>query len=105
VPPESTQKSPTAVCWSASKNASASPKVPKFVLLATSPLSYRQFIETQGKFFFGWYSQDVDVRSGVPLNIRISHKVAGSSESVTVEGGGDLVENDPSFHTDVDRGP
>jgi len=53
---------------------------------------------------FASYAQDVDVRSGVPLNISISLKVAGSSESVTVEGGGDLVENDPSFHTDVDRG-
>ena len=30
---------------------------------------------------------------------------AGSSESVTVEGGGeDLLENDSTFHTDVDRG-
>jgi hypothetical protein len=53
---------------------------------------------------FAPYAQDVDVRSGVPLNISISLKVAGSSDSVTVEAGGDLVENDPSFHTDVDRG-
>jgi hypothetical protein len=53
---------------------------------------------------FAPYAQDVDVRSNVPLNISIGLKVAGSSESVTVEGGGDLVENDPSFHTDVDRG-
>jgi len=55
---------------------------------------------------FAAYAQDVEVRSGVPLNISVSLKVAGSSESVTVqaEGGGDLVENDPSFHTDVDRG-
>lgn len=51
------------------------------------------------------YAQDIEVRSGVPLNISIGLEVAGSSESVTVqaEGGGDLVENDPSFHTDVDR--
>jgi hypothetical protein len=55
---------------------------------------------------FAPYVQDVDVRSNVPLNISISLKIAGSSDSVTVqaEGGGDLVENDPSFHTDVDRG-
>lgn len=46
---------------------------------------------------FASYAQDIDVRSNVPLNISISLKVAGSSESVTVEGGGDLVENDPSF--------
>jgi hypothetical protein len=53
---------------------------------------------------FAPYAQDIDVRSVVPLNISIGLKVAGSSESVTVESGGDLVENDPSFHTDVDRG-
>src|SRR3981081_1034601 len=58
-PLESTQKSPTAVCWSASKNASALPKVSKLVLLATNPLSYRQFIETHGKFGFGWYCKCV----------------------------------------------
>jgi outer membrane receptor protein involved in Fe transport len=30
--------------------------------------------------------------------------VAGSTTQVTVEGGGDLIENDPTFHTDVDKG-
>jgi hypothetical protein len=50
------------------------------------------------------YSQDVEVRSAVPLDIKISVKVAGSSETVTVESsGGDLLENDPTAHTDVDR--
>ncbi len=29
--------------------------------------------------------------------------MAGSSSTVTVEGGGDLLENEPTFHTDVDR--
>src|SRR5580692_10225396 len=33
---------------------------------------------------FAPYAQDIDVRSGVPLNISIGLKVAGSSESVTV---------------------
>jgi hypothetical protein len=55
---------------------------------------------------FAPYAQDVELRSAVPMDVKISLKVEGSSESVTVtaEGGGDLVENDPSFHTDVDRG-
>jgi Carboxypeptidase regulatory-like domain/TonB-dependent Receptor Plug Domain len=52
---------------------------------------------------FAPYAQDVDVRSSVPLNLKIGLKVEGSSTSVTVESGGDLVENDPTFHTDVDR--
>lgn len=52
---------------------------------------------------FGAFAQDVDVRSSVPLAVKVSLTLAGSSSTVTVEGGGDLVENDPTFHTDVDR--
>src|SRR5207249_8055057 len=43
------------------------------------------------------------VRSVVPVNVSITLQVQGSSESVTVEAAGDLLENDPTFHTDVDR--
>ena len=51
------------------------------------------------------YSQDIDVRSLVPVNLNITLKVGGASEIVTVEAqGADLVENDPTGHTDVDRG-
>jgi hypothetical protein len=53
---------------------------------------------------FNSYSQDIDVRSLVPVSLSISLKVKGSAESVTVEAAGDLLENDPTFHTDVDRG-
>jgi Carboxypeptidase regulatory-like domain/TonB-dependent Receptor Plug Domain len=54
---------------------------------------------------FSPYAQDVDVRSAVPLDIKINLQVAGSSESVTVEAAGeDLLENDPTAHTDIDRG-
>jgi len=53
---------------------------------------------------FNSYAQDIDVRSVVPVNISISLKVQGSAETVTVEAAGDLLENDPTFHTDVDRG-
>jgi hypothetical protein len=53
---------------------------------------------------FAAYSQDVDVRSAVPLSLKITLQIAGSAESVTVQGeAGDLLENDPTFHTDVDR--
>ncbi|HEY3827171.1 MAG TPA: TonB-dependent receptor [Bryobacteraceae bacterium] len=47
--------------------------------------------------------QDADVRSSIPLELKISLKIGVSSESVTVTTGGDLVETDPSTHTDVDR--
>lgn len=47
--------------------------------------------------------QDVDVHSTVPINLNVALKVSTASSTVTVEGGEDLVENDPTFHTDVDR--
>src|ERR1700675_729300 len=52
---------------------------------------------------FGAYAQDIDVRSSVPLSLKIPLTVAGSSSTVTVEGGGDFVEDEPIFDTDVDR--
>jgi hypothetical protein len=52
---------------------------------------------------FTAYSQDVDVRSSVPVTAQISLKIGAAATSITVEAnGGDLVEKDPSFHTDVD---
>jgi hypothetical protein len=47
--------------------------------------------------------QDVDVRSGVPVEAKVTLKIGTSTESVTVIASGDLVENDPVTHTDVDR--
>jgi len=53
---------------------------------------------------FATYVQDVEPRSSVPVSVAIKMQVAGSSEQVTVEAeGGDLIENDPTFHTDVDK--
>ena len=52
---------------------------------------------------FGTYAQDVDVRSSVPLAVSVDLTVAGTASTVTVEGGGDLIENDSTFHTDIDR--
>ena len=52
---------------------------------------------------FAPLAQDVEVRSSVPTKVEISLKVGTASTSITVEAqGGDLVEKDPSFHTDVD---
>jgi carboxypeptidase family protein/TonB-dependent receptor-like protein len=52
---------------------------------------------------FGNYVQEVDVRSVVPVNLSIKLRLE-SSETVNVEAsGGDLVENDSTFHTDVDK--
>ena len=61
---------------------------------------YHLSVNSQG---FNAYAQDIDVRSVVPVNVNISLKVTGSAETVTVEAGGDLLENDSTFHTDVDK--
>ena len=52
---------------------------------------------------FAGFAQDVDVRSSVPVELKIALQLAGSASTVTVESGSDLLENDSSFHTDVDR--
>ncbi len=52
---------------------------------------------------FGTFVQDVVVNSVVPVSLTVPLKVSAASSTVTVEGE-DLIENDPTFHTDVDRG-
>jgi hypothetical protein len=53
---------------------------------------------------FGDYTQDVDVRSGVPVTLEIPLKVEGASTVVDVgTESKDLLEVEPTFHTDVDR--
>jgi hypothetical protein len=62
---------------------------------------YHLTVSGQG---FAGFAQDVDVRSIVPINVNITLQIKGSSESVTVEASGeDLLENDPTFHTDVSK--
>ncbi|MGA2217134.1 MAG: TonB-dependent receptor [Terracidiphilus sp.] len=48
-------------------------------------------------------SQNVELRSVVGTNLKLVLQIATSATTVTVESSGDLVENDPTFHTDVDR--
>jgi len=52
---------------------------------------------------FASTARAVDVRSVVAVNLNFALKVGGASSTVTVEAGGDLVEDDPTFHTDIDR--
>ena len=48
--------------------------------------------------------QDVQARSTVPIALTLKLALQTSSESVSVTAeGGDLVENDSTFHTDVDK--
>jgi hypothetical protein len=54
---------------------------------------------------FASLTQDVEVRSTVPVTVQIGLKLGAANTSVVVEAnGGDLVENESTFHTDVDQG-
>ncbi len=62
---------------------------------------YHVTVTRQG---FAPYAHDIEVRSSVPISLSVKMEVASSAESVTVEAGAeDLLENTPTFHTDVDR--
>ena len=48
-------------------------------------------------------TQDIAVRSTVPITVKLALSVVGMSEAVTVEAAGaDVIENVPDAHTDVD---
>jgi hypothetical protein len=54
---------------------------------------------------FSASTQDIDVRSSIPMTVPLSLKVASGETSVTVQASAAaMVENDPSAHVDVDRG-
>jgi len=61
---------------------------------------YRITVTMQG---FGTIVKSVNVDTIVPVVTPIKLGVAEASTTVTVESGADLIENDPTFHTDVDR--
>jgi hypothetical protein len=47
--------------------------------------------------------KSVDIHSVVGTNLNVILQIATADSTVTVEAQGDLVETDPTFHTDVDR--
>jgi hypothetical protein len=61
---------------------------------------YHMTVKAEG---FSPTAKDVAVRSNVPVTINVSLQVLGSTTSVTVTDAGDLVENDSTFHSDIDR--
>lgn len=65
------------------------------------PLNNYHLTATAAGFQLG--VEDVDVRSSVPLELKINLKIGESTTSVNVEAGTDLVETVPTTHTDVDR--
>jgi len=52
---------------------------------------------------FASLRQNLALRSSVGTSLKLILQVASAASTVTVEASGDLVETDPTFHTDVDR--
>ena len=52
---------------------------------------------------FAQSAQDVEVRSIVPVSVSVTLQVSAGAQTVIVEAAGDLIENDPISHTDVDK--
>jgi hypothetical protein len=61
---------------------------------------YHMTVKAEG---FATTARDLAVRSVVPVSVNINLQVLGSTTSVTVTDAGDLVENDSTFHSDIDR--
>jgi hypothetical protein len=62
---------------------------------------YHISVEVQG---FKTLERDVDVRSGVPITVDLALTLAGANTSVDVVGHAeDLLERDPTAHTDIDQ--
>ena len=73
----------------------------KYVFGNLPPNSYHLAIQAQG---FQPMERDVDVRSAVPITVDLTLALAGATSTVDVVGHAeDLLERDPSAHTDIDQ--
>jgi hypothetical protein len=73
----------------------------RYVFGNLPPNPYHITVEAQG---FQTLQRDVDVRSAVPIDVDLTLALAGATSTVQVVGHAeDLVERDPTAHTDVDR--
>ena len=73
----------------------------KYVFSNLPPNSYHIAVTAQG---FQPLEKDVDVRTGVPITLDLSLALAGASTTVDVVGHAEnLVERDPTAHTDIDQ--
>jgi hypothetical protein len=70
----------------------------QFTNLPLNP--YHVIVSVKG---FSTATQDVEVRSFVPITLKTALTIGAASTVVNVTGS-DLVESDSTFHTDVDRG-
>src|ERR1043166_8300376 len=73
----------------------------KYAFTNLAPNPYHVSVQAQG---FQTLDRDVDVRSGVPITLDLTLALAGATTTVQVVGHAeDLVERDPTAHTDIDQ--
>jgi hypothetical protein len=73
----------------------------KYVFRNLSPNPYHIAVAAQG---FQTLERDVNVRSAVPIDVDLTLALAGATTTVDVVGHAeDLLERDPTAHTDVDQ--
>src|ERR1700730_6630059 len=73
----------------------------RFVFGNLPPNPYHVVVEAQG---FQRFERDVDVRTGVPIELTLTLQLAGATTEVQVVGHAeDLLERDPTAHTDIDQ--
>src|SRR5205814_7496464 len=73
----------------------------KYIFNNLPPYPYHVTVEAQG---FQRLERDVDVRTGVPITLDLNLALAGATEAVQVVGHSeDLLERDPTAHTDIDQ--
>ncbi len=61
---------------------------------------YRLEITAAG---FNMFAQNVDIKNSIPVPVKATLAVAGSTTTVVVQGAAEALETDPSAHVDVDR--
>lgn len=73
----------------------------KYVFSNLPPNAYHITVEVQG---FQTLERDVNVRTAVPIAVDLTLALAGATSTVDVVGHAeDLLERDPSAHTDIDQ--
>jgi len=68
-----------------------------------SDIPFNPYLITVSANGFAPFSRNIEIRSMVGTSLNLVLQIVGATQTVTVESTGDLVENDSTFHTDVDR--
>ena len=66
-------------------------------------LPYNNYLLSSAATGFQTASQEVNIRSAVPMELKVSMVLGKETQVVTVEAAEELVEQTPTTHTDVDR--